>query len=420
MESEMSEINEMYRKRKIVDHICSTIDPKLHANGDGFFTDEPEKYHSLLKERKPFHYYLKTLLQRRNETSVRRYVEAFVDSLWKEYDDIVDQVTKHIVKGCLAVELFRRFKMKHLRKDDDPVLGDVEALNQIRFDLLRSSPPFESLLLLFDLSKNEADPQDSLIELALHFFECMIGHCNLKPVHISKIHAMRHGNLLDLVCNALCPQILDDGVVSQRNSDPENVEEDLQFINYATELQEAGIKFKKWKGDTILDIKFENGVMKIPALKVSRTTLKVLRHLIEHEARFRCGPSDQRCVTDYVKFLKCLVNSPKDVELLRRNGIIENWLGSDELIFEDLSGLDRTICDMHRQPQMSKSFTYSQVLINVNCHCKHRRSVWMAKLWNNYFNSPWSLISFIAATVLLLLTIIQTVYSVLSYYHPKH
>ena len=59
---------------------------------------------------------------------------------------------------------------------------------------------------------------------------------------------------------------------------------------------------------------------------------------------------------------------------------------------------------------------YSELFKKVNKHCSRKHNQWMANLRHHYFNTPWALISFFAAVALLTLTLIQTVYTVLSYY----
>ncbi|KAJ6713127.1 hypothetical protein OIU79_009176 [Salix purpurea] len=61
-------------------------------------------------------------------------------------------------------------------------------------------------------------------------------------------------------------------------------------------------------------------------------------------------------------------------------------------------------------------FYYAQVFERVEMHCARRHNEWMAKLRRDYFNNPWSLISFLAALSLLLLTFLQTLFTVMSYY----
>ncbi|KAJ0083629.1 hypothetical protein Patl1_29812 [Pistacia atlantica] len=59
---------------------------------------------------------------------------------------------------------------------------------------------------------------------------------------------------------------------------------------------------------------------------------------------------------------------------------------------------------------------YYDIFVRVNKYSAHSRHTWIANLRHKYFNSPWALISFFAAVLLLLFTLTQTVYSVLAYY----
>ncbi|CAK9145847.1 unnamed protein product, partial [Ilex paraguariensis] len=101
--------------------------------------------------------------------------------------------------------------------------------------------------------------------------------------------------------------------------------------------------------------------------------------------------------------MDCLVNLPNDANLLRRCGIINNFLGDDVAVCTMLNklGIGGVI--------VSDNFCYAQLFNNVNEHCRKRYNRWMANLRHKYFNSPWALISFGAAVALLLLTAVQTI-----------
>ena len=148
--------------------------------------------------------------------------------------------------------------------------------------------------------------------------------------------------------------------------------------------------------------------MKIPILEIGSTTEAFFQNLIAYEL---CSHDiTLKHVLDYVTFLGCLVNSSKDVELLRRLGIISNWLGVDEVIATSTTKLiDGAV--------LGKPFYYREVFKKKKkiLHCSRRRYKWLAKLWHNYFDSPWSFISFVAAACLLVLTFLQTLYLVPSY-----
>jgi hypothetical protein len=99
-----------------------------------------------------------------------------------------------------------------------------------------------------------------------------------------------------------------------------------------------------------------------------------------------------------------LVDSPEDVEILVRNGIIENWLSNNEAVATLFYNLSR------ENIVSRKNFYFSDVLEDLNNYSGRDWPRWKANLRQNYFQNPWSIISVIAAAFLLLLTIIQAVH----------
>jgi hypothetical protein len=59
-------------------------------------------------------------------------------------------------------------------------------------------------------------------------------------------------------------------------------------------------------------------------------------------------------------------------------------------------------------------FYFSGLVEELNAYCRKPWHKWQATLKQHYFNNPWSIISFIAAVILLVLTTIQAVCSILS------
>jgi hypothetical protein len=136
-------------------------------------------------------------------------------------------------------------------------------------------------------------------------------------------------------------------------------------IASGTKLQEAGDKFKNAeRGGILFDIKFNSGVMKIPLLKVGDRSESFFQNLIAYEQYSRNDHCNHKYVTDYVRFMDYLINSPKDVELLRRQGIIENLLGDDEAISTMFNKLGDFV--------IISNFYYAEICRDVNKHCRKR------------------------------------------------
>ncbi|KAL1127506.1 hypothetical protein V6Z11_A13G182500 [Gossypium hirsutum] len=191
----------------------------------------------------------------------------------------------------------------------------------------------------------------------------------------------------------------------------------------ATELEDAGIhllgvpiqekqKQEQWK-ECMFRITFDNGTkeLKIPTLQVDDFTERLFRNYMAYEQFFPLNLPTY--FVDYVVFMDDLINTSKDVELLRKSEIIDNLLGNDEAVSEMFNKL----CDSITYDE--EGFYYKDIASHLNDHCKRKRNIWKANLKKDYFNSPWSLISLLAALVLLLLAILQTIFSLLSYYHQR-
>jgi hypothetical protein len=102
-----------------------------------------------------------------------------------------------------------------------------------------------------------------------------------------------------------------------------------------------------------------------------------------------------------------LINPSKDVELLLRQGIIENWLGDDEVVSTMFNKLSENV--------FISIFYYAKIFADLNEHCSRRKNVWMTNLRHKYFNRPWAMISFLAVVFLLLLALAQSIFFILSY-----
>ncbi|KAG2685924.1 hypothetical protein I3760_10G149400 [Carya illinoinensis] len=155
--------------------------------------------------------------------------------------------------------------------------------------------------------------------------------------------------------------------------------EEWKSIPNVIELQEAGVKFKKAKKGNLFQIRFNNGVMEIPPMNIGDSTESIFRNLIAYEQYSQV--SNLKYVTDFAVLMDYLIDTPKDVELLRQNGIINNWMGGDEVVSNMFN-------EFTRYASLSSDFYYADTIKEVKKHCDKRWNVWKAKLKHDYFNSP--------------------------------
>ncbi|KAI7993622.1 UPF0481 protein [Camellia lanceoleosa] len=110
-------------------------------------------------------------------------------------------------------------------------------------------------------------------------------------------------------------------------------------IPSATELHEAGVKFNVSSSKNLFDIKFSGDILEIPQTEIGDPTERLLRNIIAYE---RCHCHDT-LFADYTTIMDYLINTSKDVELLVRAKIVENWLGDNNDVSNLFNGLGKEV-----------------------------------------------------------------------------
>ncbi|KAG8371371.1 hypothetical protein BUALT_Bualt13G0080700 [Buddleja alternifolia] len=375
--------------------------------------------------------FLKLLLSSRRESSVDRYVTAIKDMEERARVCYAEPMTlgKHefvlmlLLDGIFIVEFLRKYDNffgNHQEMDEaDAVFQFAPILPELLHDLMlfENQIPLFIVKELFELSLQLND-QREFVQLIWPFVELRESQLGSSEFQVSaSLRGHNAPHLLGLVHYAKCLP-LDQDLHSRedfRNGD-------MNIINCATELQEAGIIFEKAtyerdtaKGNSFLDIEFKNCTMRIPTFVVSYETESWFRNMIAYENDF--PRRRQKYMMDYIFVMHCLIQSPTDVQLLRHRGIISSWTGEDETVYHLIKQLENKI-------HISDKFSYAHVFLGANSHCQHRRNKWMAR-WNKWMtrwdkwmtiNIPWKFISFFAAVTHLLLTAAQTMVAFLSYH----
>ncbi|XP_047336675.1 UPF0481 protein At3g47200-like [Impatiens glandulifera] len=366
------------------------------------------------------HRYLQLLLQRRGESSVDRYVttiRALEERARGCYEEDIDLyandsfVEMLVLDGCFIVELCRKSENKSLADHRD-VLFKREYLHHLIWRdmlLFENQIPFFVVDELFNMTKSTQEDCDkrTMVDLLLLFYNNTRKYYHYHTKFSGKNHWLQnasHGidsgdvkHVLGLIHLHLFKLSL-----SSKQSPDRNCDSSVrwEFIHSTTELREAGIRFRVKHDSSLFDLTFSNGMLEISLITVDTKTECLLRNLIAYEQSL--GNNDLKMVTDYVTLLYCIIKSPKDVSLLRRYGIINNMVGDDEAVSNTYTNTSSCVFVSHDR------FCYKEVFNEVNAHCRQRRNIWKAKLRRNYFNSPWTVISFLAALFLLMLTFLQT------------
>nr|XP_029144057.1 UPF0481 protein At3g47200-like [Arachis hypogaea] len=302
----------------------------------------------------------------------------------------VNELVKLILVDCgFVFELF-------LRYDEGPTEDDVifsKSWLQLRLSydllLLENQLPLFVFVKLYNLAFASSDGDDefpSFMDLSYSYFSAE-NNVNDQIVHFTD----------------LCRYC----ILKQRRP-CERKHKHFVLGHSASELLEAGLKFQvvnKSSPIDILDLKFEHGVLTIPHITVDDFTEVWLRNIVALE---QCHYPDEHYITDYVNFLKQLVNSNRDADVLIKAGIIQS----------DVSGSDISVAKLFRDVDKhilleNYNVNYLQICDDLNAYYKHPCNTKMATLRRDYFPTPWKTAASIAGIILLLLSVIQTVCSIL-------
>ncbi|KAF5441891.1 hypothetical protein F2P56_037155 [Juglans regia] len=117
-----------------------------------------------------------------------------------------------------------------------------------------------------------------------------------------------------------------------------------------------------------LELKYADGVLEIPRFQLDDTTEIYARNLVALE---KCHyPKDEAYITDYYTLLSFLIKTDKDLDVLVREQIIDNWL--DGVVATSM---------------INKLSGEKRFYIKMNSHYHT-----MAEELNKFYNNPWNLI----------------------------
>ncbi|CAK9139966.1 unnamed protein product [Ilex paraguariensis] len=325
-----------------------------------------------------------------------------------------------LVDGCFILELLLKCSDKKFKDKDDPITNNVWMVPAIQRDLalLENQIPFIVILTLFATLKSKSKPNDplasacscSLPEIAMLFFQLV--HNSQMP-WISKELYEDDKHLLDMLHKVYLPNIPVICVSSTKYPEDNDV---WGFRHYATKLSEAGIVFEKGTQGGLLDISFHEGVLVIPPFSIDETLDLRLRNLIAFE---QCSFRTRHHISSYVLLMSRLIQSSNDIIFLRGKGIITKIPGTAE----DASTFFSSMCN----GVVFRDFYFTELCENVNVYANSRWdcqiikalllvkcSRYLFELFRDYFSNPWRAASVFAAVVLLVLTFLQTIYTMRS------
>ncbi|EOX96431.1 Uncharacterized protein TCM_005681 [Theobroma cacao] len=330
----------------------------------------------------------------------------------------------------------------HDEEEDDYYDLNQSALLRVKLltdlMLLENQLPFfvlEDLHKLVFLPSNEYSSHDDLAALASRkysFLDLACSYFDIKKNPSFERKKIKH--FTDLIrCQVLRDSRMmdDDAIVGNYN------------MHNATKLREAGVKFKcttavigfcvmfngvsyncKKMGDfdlegfgvinvvtesvlgrisySLLDVEFKEGVLKLLAIDVEYETEIRFRNLMAFEQYYY---PKKAYFCSYIKLLDSLVDTSEDVDLLVKEGIIVNRLGSSAAVAEMINKLAVGV--------VHSTLLYGEIGRKLDQHYKNPWNHTMATLRHVYFSDLWRGTGTAAAFIVVILTLMQTILAIL-------
>ncbi|CAN1201026.1 UPF0481 protein At3g47200 [Linum perenne] len=322
---------------------------------------------------------------------------CYSEAIEMESDEFVELM---VVDGCFLIELFRKVAGIVPFEDHDPILSMSWVMANLCRDFigLENQIPFFVLEALFRLTHSQTKegnantpPSQSqsqsfgvvnITTLALNFFNNL---SMLRPIEIiEKYKDLESKHLLDLIRSSYTQF----EVPSPRNRP-------THIIQCISRLHMAGIKLKRVESASLLEVKFQRGVLEMPTMTIDEFMSSFLVNVVAYE---QCHVGCHvKHFTTYAALLDSLVKSSNDVEYLSDMNIFENYLGTDDDVAGFLNNLGK------------------EVAFDID-------TCYLATVFNDvhlyYMNSwhvQWSAFKFTyfkAAFLLLVLTVLQTFFTI--------
>lgn len=339
----------------------------------------------------------------------KRARDCYMERINMSSKEFVEMI---LLDGCFIIEVIFGYFNRHTIKPGDRIFKQPWLIVDVRRDmtLLENQFPFFLLLTLYSLLAVMPVPRHQN-----HFYSFLLLSVNFFEYYSQMPEAKSNEEIIETIAKKVSStgeeikHFVDLLIVCQQPSStrPQNQSDFKFMIPSATQLHEAGVRFELGsKKECLLDIVYRrsDGVLKIPRLKLGDRCESLFRNLIAFE---QCHYEEDRYVTDYIFLMDQLINTTKDVDVLVNKGIIDNWLGDNVAVTNLFNNLLINAV-------AGSGFYLADVTKGLNEYCDVPWNRWKAALRHDYFCSPWRGASTIAAVILLLLTLIQTIFSGMS------
>ncbi|KAI3852960.1 hypothetical protein MKX03_014503 [Papaver bracteatum] len=329
----------------------------------------------------PTESYIKKLKESVQELR-ENYEQLYLMETWKDDDSFVQLM---LLDGVFLLE-FLHVKRGTQRNRDyaaiDPVFGKrghALIYNSAKQDLLllENQLPYKVLSILQSVSGVQQEDIDGVLPWIMFAPRGSRG-CHLLEMYMKGL----------LACN----------------EEPDENQRVNVIRHSATKLQKYGIKFIAV--GSYNDIEFDNrtATLRLPRFEINENSISTFLNLKAYE--LRGTDSNTKEFSSYIRLLDTFVESANDVNLLRFRKVIVSSLASDEAVVEVMK-------ELKKDAVLDGKCKASLVLEKLNEYVAGKpEGSWS---WLLYWRSIVG-----AASFLLVLTVLQTIYSILSFHLGKN
>ncbi|VVB06385.1 unnamed protein product [Arabis nemorensis] len=314
---------------------------------------------------------------------------------WIKSPEFVEMILHDSV---FIIEIMLRYSIIGPQRTGDPLMDEPCLENTVKRDLmlLENQLPYFILEKLFD-------PIVPLLRRDETLRTLVISHFGLRKSNLKNNTKFRH---------------FTDLYRSVRVDKFQKYDREVNYtfhMHNADKLYSKGVNFEVVKEEeeffeefSSVEVKFEHGCLKIPCFLADDEVEITLRNIMALE---QCHYPFNAYVCSYVVFLDFLVDNDKDVDLLVEKGIIKHWNGHQGLVTKMINKLCVGVVD--------HGSYYSDLVKSVNDRYKHPFYNSFGVLRRVYFSNMWKGTATIAAICILLLTLTQTVTSLIELLQKK-
>jgi hypothetical protein len=323
-----------------------------------------------------------------------------------------------LLDGCFVVEFF----LKGQESAEDALIDATWAMQNVYNDilLLENQLPFFVLERFYDLATGGLGRDHFVTNVLVNYLTVDMSSGPRDPESTRPPDGEIH-HLLHLYYHWFLPpeDRLGSGSGTSKSEDEAMEELMSQSVDErtpwrlppASELQDSGVTFRAKKSPrSMVDVTFDRrgGTLEIPAVE-SYTNHVIFANLLAYEQSR--GRWELQRLVSYVLLMASVVDSRRDVEALQRAGV---FVGGDE----ETASFYAHLGELCPPPEFVNN-CYAGLFRDVREYCGRSWNRHRAVLVHDYFSNPWTSMSAAAAVFLLVLTVVQTVYTVLPYYSPN-